>query len=138
MNNKAQRRTTRTGWKSLAILAAVALLPVLPGCVAVLAGAAGAGTVAWVEGRLDAALDANYDKAEKAVNLAIEQLQFAKVSEHKDALDAVFVARTAEDKRIKIKVSRVGDVTSRVVIEVGTFGDEAKSLAILDKIKANL
>ena len=28
--------------------------------------AAGAGTVAWMQGRLDAALDANFDQAEKA------------------------------------------------------------------------
>jgi len=122
----------------MVIVAVVAVLPLLSGCVAVLAGAAGAGTVAWVQGRLDAALDANFDKAEHAVDVAIGQLQFAKVSEKKDALTAIFIARTAEDKKIHIEVSRVGDVTSRVVIRVGTFGDEAKSLAILDKIKANL
>jgi ribosomal protein L25 (general stress protein Ctc) len=104
----------------------------------VLAGAAGAGTVAWVQGRLDAALDANYDKAEKAVNLAITQMEFAKVSEKKDVLNAIFIARTAEDKKIQIKVSRVGDITSRVQIRVGVFGNEVQSLAILDKIKANL
>ncbi len=125
-------------WKSWVILAVVALLPLLSGCVVVLAGAAGAGTVAWVQGRLDAALDANYDKAEKAVNLAVTQMQFAKVSEKKDVLNAILIARTAEDKKIEIKVSRVGDVTSRVQIRVGYFGDEAQSLAILDKIKTNL
>jgi ribosomal protein L25 (general stress protein Ctc) len=128
----------KTVWKSLVILAVVAVLPLLSGCVAVIAGAAGAGTVAWVQGRLDAALDANYDKAEKAVNLAITQMEFAKVSEKKDVLNAILIARTAEDKKIEIKVSRVGDVTSRVQIRVGVFGNEAQSLAILDKIKANL
>jgi ribosomal protein L25 (general stress protein Ctc) len=128
----------KTVWKSSVILAVVAVLPLLSGCVAVLAGAAGAGTVAWVQGRLDAALDANYDKAEKAVNLAITQMEFAKVSEKKDVLNAILIARTAEDKKIEIKVSRVGDVTSRVQIRVGVFGNEAQSLAILDKIKANL
>jgi hypothetical protein len=128
----------KTFCKSSVILAVVALLPLLSGCVAVLAGAAGAGTVAWVQGRLDAALDANYEKAEKAVNLAITQMEFAKVSEKKDVLNAIFIARTAEDKKIEIKVSRVGDVTSRVQIRVGVFGNEAQSLAILDKIKANL
>jgi ribosomal protein L25 (general stress protein Ctc) len=128
----------KTVWKSSVILAVVAVLPLLSGCVAVLAGAAGAGTVAWVQGRLDAALDANYDKAEKAVNLAITQMEFAKVSEKKDVLNAIFIARTAEDKKIQIKVSRVGDITSRVQIRVGVFGNEVQSLAILDKIKANL
>jgi hypothetical protein len=128
----------KTVWKYGMILAGLALLPLLSGCVAVLAGAAGAGTVAWVEGRLDATLDANFDQAEKAANRAVTQLQFVKVNEEKDALTATLIARTAEDKKIEIKVVRVGDTTSRVQISVGVFGDEGQSLAILDKIKANL
>jgi hypothetical protein len=128
----------KTVWKSWVMLAVMALLPLLSGCVAVLAGAAGAGAVAWVEGRLDATLDANFDQAEKAANRAVTQLQFVKVNEEKDALTATLIARTAEDKKIEIKVVRVGDTTSRVQISVGVFGDEGQSLAILDKIKANL
>jgi hypothetical protein len=128
----------KTVWKSWVMLAVMALLPLLSGCVAVLAGAAGAGTVAWVQGRLDATLDANFDQAEKAANRAVTQLQFVKVNEKKDALTATLIARTAEDKKIEIKVVRVGDTTSRVQISVGVFGDEGQSLAILDKIKANL
>jgi hypothetical protein len=128
----------KTVWKSWVMLAVMALLPLLSGCVAVLAGAAGAGAVAWVEGRLDATLDANFDQAEKAANRAVTQLQFVKVNEKKDALTATLIARTAEDKKIEIKVVRVGDTTSRVQISVGVFGDEGQSLAILDKIKANL
>jgi hypothetical protein len=128
----------KTVWKYGMILAGLALLPLLSGCVAVLAGAAGAGAVAWVEGRLDATLDANFDQAEKAANRAVTQLQFVKVNEKKDALTATLIARTAEDKKIEIKVVRAGDTTSRVQISVGVFGDEGQSLAILDKIKANL
>ena len=128
----------KTVWKYGMILAGLALLPLLSGCVAVLAGAAGAGTVAWVQGRLDATLDANFDQAEKAANRAVTQLQFVKVNEKKDALTATLIARTAEDKKIEIKVVRAGDTTSRVQISVGVFGDEGQSLAILDKIKANL
>ena len=128
----------KTVWKSWVMLAVMALLPLLSGCVAVLAGAAGAGAVAWVEGRLDATLDANFDQAEKAADRAVTQLQFVKVNEEKDALTATLIARTAEDKKIEIKVVRAGDTTSRVQISVGVFGDEGQSLAILDKIKANL
>ena len=42
------------------------------------------------------------------------------------------------NKKIKIKVSKVGDQSAKVQIRVGVFGDEALSLAILDKIKTNL
>jgi hypothetical protein len=128
----------KTVWKSCVMLAAMALLPLLSGCVVVVAGAASAGTVAWVEGRLDAPLDANFDQAEKAANRAVSQLQFVKISENKDALNAILTVRTAEDKEVKIKVVRIGDTTSQVQIRVGLFGDNAQSLAILDKIKVNL
>lgn len=94
--------------------------------------------MAWVQGRLDATLDATFDKTDNAVNQAITQLQFAKVSEKKDVLDAILIARSAEDKKVKIKVVRVGDTISRVQIRVGLFWNEVQSLAILDKIKANL
>jgi ABC-type glycerol-3-phosphate transport system substrate-binding protein len=120
------------------MLAAALLAAMLTGCVAVVAGAAGAGTVAWVRGELEATLDANYEKAATAANLAIKQLQFAKISEKKDALTAILIARTAEDKKVEIKVIKVGDQSAKVQIRVGVFGDEALSLTILDKIKTNL
>jgi hypothetical protein len=120
------------------MLAAALLAASLTGCVAVVAGAAGAGTVAWVRGELEATLDANYEKAATAANLAIEQLQFAKISEKKDALTAILIARTAEDKKVEIKVIKIGDQSAKVQIRVGVFGDEALSLTILDKIKTNL
>ena len=91
-----------------------------------------------MQGRLDATLDATFDKTDNAVNQAITQLQFAKVSEKKDVLDAILIVRTAEDKKFKIKIVRVGDTISGVWIRVGLFGNEVQSLAILDKIKANL
>jgi len=135
---QALRNTMNTFWKSCLVSAGVALLASLSGCVAVVAGAAGAGTVAWVQGRLDAALDANFDKAEKAANQAIEQLQFIKIGEKKDALAAVFTVRTALDKKVDIKILRVGDASSQAQIRVGLFGDEALSLTILEKIKSDL
>ena len=128
----------KTTMKFRLMLAAAMLAASLTGCVAVVAGAAGAGTVAWVQGRLEAVLDANYEKAVTAANLAIKQFQFSKISEKKDALTAILIARTAEDKKVEIKVSKVGDQTSKVRIRVGFFGDEALSLTILDKIKTNL
>jgi hypothetical protein len=125
-------------WWKFVGLAAVAATVLLNGCVAVMAGAAGAGAVAYVRGELQADLDAPYEKAVGAAGEAVHQLQFASISERKDALDAVLIARTAEDKKVEIKVSRSGRELSRVRIRVGVFGDEAKSLTILERIKANL
>jgi hypothetical protein len=119
-------------------LAALAAAVLLTGCVAVVAGAAGASAVAYTLGRLDARLDAPFEKAVPAASRALKQLQFADIKERQDALDAILQARTAEDKKVDVKVSRTGPDSSKVSIRVGLVGDEAKSLAILDKIKANL
>jgi hypothetical protein len=128
----------KTKWTFGLVLAAAVLSTALTGCLAVAAGAAGAGAVAWVEGRLDATLNADFERVVRAANLAIKDLQFAKISEKKDALEAIFVARTAGDRRVEIKALKVANQTSKVQIRVGVFGDEALSLTILDKIKANL
>jgi Protein of unknown function (DUF3568) len=125
-------------FKTWFLLAAVAASMALTGCVAVMAGAAGAGTVAYLRGELDAPLDASYPQAVSGVDRAIKQLEFARISDKQDALTAIFIARTAEDKKITIKVTKVGDQTSKVAIRVGWLGDESLSLTILSRIKANV
>src|SRR4051812_19018364 len=98
------------------------VLALQSGCVLVAAGAAaGAGTVAYVRGELDATVSKSYENAVQASGRAIDQLQFAKISEQKDALSAKFTARTAQDKKVTIIVSKVSDTLTRVQIRVGVF-----------------
>ena len=108
------------------------------GRLIVAAGAAGAGTVAYIRGGLEASLEGRYDSVVAAANEAVADLQFARISENKDALTALIVARTADDKKIDITVTKVSANLSRVEIRVGVFGDEFVSVSILDRIKANL
>ena len=122
-----------------AVLAATVALS--SGCILVAAGAAGAaaaGTVAYVRGQLTASLGNDYDGVVRAANRAIEQMKFAKISDKTDALTANLTARTAQDKKIEIVVTKVGAALTKVEIRVGVFGDETVSMTILDKIKANL
>lgn len=107
------------------------------GCVVAAVGA-GAGAVAYIRGELEATLDSSLNVAVKATNRAIGQLEFAKVSEKKDALSANLIARTAQDKKVEIDLIKVGDKVTKVKIRVGVFGDEAVSMAILEKIKQGL
>lgn len=108
------------------------------GCVAVVAaGAAGTG-VAWYNGRMETTLDAGMNNAYSAAQDAIRDLEFATISQKKSAIDAELVARTALDKRVEIVLKKVDDRLTKVSIRVGVFGDEALSLAVLEKIKANL
>lgn len=118
--------------------ALVALLAFSPGCVAVIAGAGAGAAVAYVRGDLDTTLSASYEKTVRAANAALSDLKFAKVSEKKDALQAILIARNAADKKIEIRVGLVAENVSKLKIRVGVFGDEAQSLAILEKVKSNL
>ena len=119
----------------IAVLLGISLAG-LTGCIAVAAGA-GAGAVAYVRGELEANLANDYNKVVQATRDAIKDLEFVKVSENKDALKALIIARTAMDKKIEINVTNMGGNT-KVTIRVGVFGDEQLSMSILDKIKANL
>ena len=117
-----------------ALALAVALQP---GCVVAAVGA-GAGAVAYIRGELQATLDSSLNATNRATVRAISQLEFAKVSENKDALTSTITARTAQDKKVVITLTKVSDTVTKVRIRVGVFGDEAISMAILDKIKAAL
>jgi len=119
----------------------LALSMVTSGCFLVAvgaAGAAGAGTVAYIRGELDASLGNRYDTVVGATDNAVGQLQFAKIRESKDAFSSEIVARTAEDKKIDIVIAKEADNLTKVKIRVGVFGDEEKSRAILDRVRANL
>ena len=109
----------------------------LSGCLAVAAGA-GAGAYAYVRGDLEANLNYDYNRVVDSARNAIKELEFARVSENKDALKAVLVARTALDKKVEITVTYSAKKLTNIKIRVGIFGDEQLSLSILDKIKAGL
>jgi hypothetical protein len=108
------------------------------GCLAVAAGAGAGATVAYVRGDLDVTLNANLDRSLFAVNEAIRQLQFAKVSERKDALEAIVIARNVSDKKIEMRLDKLAQDATKLKIRVGTFGDEALTQAVLERIRANL
>jgi hypothetical protein len=122
-----------------AIAAVLSVAALNSGCVVAAAGAAaGAGTVAWIEGKLVVTVDNGYDHTLRATDRAITQLQFLKLSDSRDALTATLTARTAEDKKVIIDVKREADHLTKIEIRVGDFGDKAIEQAIYDRILANL
>jgi Protein of unknown function (DUF3568) len=110
----------------------------LSGCVSKPAGAGAAATYVYLKGDLESTLEGNLDRAFRASNEAVKQLQFTKISESKDALLGIVVARNAADKKIEIRVDKAGENLTKVKIHAGLVGDEALSLAVLERIKANL
>ena len=124
---------------SFAVLSLVLLyvFPALTGCLAVAAGA-GADVVAYVRGDLETTLANDYNPVVDATRSALTDLEFTKISDHKDAFRAVIIARTAMDKKIEISLTNAGKNLTNIKIRVDLFGNEQMSLAILDKIKARL
>ena len=102
------------------------------------AGAAG-GTVAYVKGALTANLPAPIVEAQEATRKALtKDLKFVLINSNEDAVTAVYNARNAKDEKIKIQLDLVTDTTTKIDIRVGTFGDEALSQLILQKIQKRL
>jgi len=118
--------------------AALAILAGTSGCLAVAAGAGAGATVAYVRGDLGTTLGADLERSDRAVNSAIAQLQFAKVSESKDALQAIIIARNAADKKIELHLDKLASDATKLKIRVGTFGDDSLQVTILDRVNANL
>ena len=124
------------------LLAAAAGLAVAgAGCAAIVVGgavaAAGVGTYAYVNGEMKGTEAVSMDQAWSASQAAMKDLEFPILNKAKDALEAELTARTATDKRVVIKLKRVTDTATEIRIRVGTWGDEAMSQKILDKIKSH-
>jgi hypothetical protein len=108
------------------------------GCLIVAAGAAGAGTVAYVRGDLQATLDADYEDSLKAARGGLDRMKYLVISERSDALAGEFIARTALDQKVQVRVTKESDALTKIRIRVGIFGDEEISRALLDAIKARI
>ena len=107
----------------------------LPGCNTTGTGTGGS-AVAYKRGELEANLPKDYDAVFMAARRAIKELEFTPISENKDALKAVLVARTGLDKKVEITLINSGKRLTNIKIRVGVFGDEQLSPLILDRIKA--
>jgi hypothetical protein len=119
---------------SVLILTAISLLP---GCVAV-AVAAGAAGIAYVNGDLEAKLDATPQRVIQASEAALKDMEVPIVSKDASAIDGKLIGRTALKKKVEITVQRETETTSKISIRIDTFGDESLSRQILEKIQAKL
>jgi len=108
------------------------------GCVALVAGGAAAGGTAYVMGKLTSTLDDDIDSAKRAVRKSLTELSYSRDTIQEDALEAKYVAKTAQDDTVTIYLEKMDFQNTSITIRVGTFGDENRSILILEKIKSNL
>lgn len=127
--------------KKIYLLVLATALMFSSGCALLLVGgaaAAGAGAVVYVKGELKDTEPNSLDATHAAVLAGLHDLQYAVVNDSKDLINAKTLARTATDTRIEVLLTKQSPTQTEIRIRVGTFGDEALSRQILEKIKAHL
>ena len=116
------------------VLGALALS--IAGCATIVD--AGAASVAYVRGDLQATLQTDINTAYNAAVKAVDKLELAVISKKKNALDAQIISRTAKDKKVRITLERTEADAAALSIRIGLIGDEMQSRLILDQIKKNI
>ncbi|MBI5362849.1 MAG: DUF3568 family protein [Planctomycetes bacterium] len=124
--------------RSLFVLA-LAVLPFgASSCIVAAAAAGGAAGYAWFRGEFQANVDASPKAATAAAEKGLRDLDIKEVKASATDIDGRVTGRTALDKEVVITIQRLSESTSTVAIRVGTFGDEALSQKIFEKLKARL
>ena len=123
--------------------AAVVLLISLcvSGCAPVLilgAGAAGAGAIVWHGGWVKQTLDTPHDRVLRPARSALGDLDVVLEDETSEADRGVLDGYDRESRRVMVKTKAAGEKTTEIRIRVGLWGDQARSLRILEQLKKHL
>lgn len=114
------------------VLGILCLMPIVMSACATKNG------VSYVMGELSAMVNASTQRAVAASEAALRDLDINIVSSAATGIDGEVIGRTAQDRRIAIKIQRETDAVSKLSIRVNTFGDEGLSHLIYDKILGHL
>lgn len=124
--------------KLLAMLAVASLLVSIPsGCVFLFAGAAGAGTAAYVGGDLETTSGKSVDEVYAAVEATCKELEFD-IFEHEKKEFTGMVMAMSDFGKVTIRVKGKSPEETHVSVRVGTFGDKGASKLIMDKLKPKI
>ena len=106
------------------------------GCVAVLAaGAGGAGTAAWLSGKLSEEISASYDDTISATESALKSLQMPITKETKKTNVAQIMSKNADGAEVWIDIRPLTTSTTKVDVRVGAMGNKEASSKIMESIK---
>jgi hypothetical protein len=111
------------------------------GCILFVAGAAagaGVGGYAYVNGEEKTTESSSLNQTWNATLATMKDLEFPVTSQSKDALEGELTARNASNTNISIKLKNLSNNSTEIRVRVGTFGDEAMSRTILNKISSHL
>lgn len=140
MKTGENKKTTKQAILLVLMLAVSPLI--LTGCLAAAAigggAVVGAGTIAYLKGELKATEGYSMNVTWAATVAAVDELEFLVINKVKDEVSAELKAQTADNKTVNIKLKRIADNLTEITIRVDTFGDEALSRYILNKIQSKL
>jgi len=107
----------------------------LYGCIALLAGAAGgAGTAAWLSGKLSQDVNAPYERTIDAAKAALKSLKFEVAKEIREQAVTQLKSYYTDGKDIWIDIRRISNSTSKVEVRVGMMSDKDAADMILKRI----
>ncbi len=108
----------------------------LCGCFVLLGGAAGgAGTAAWLSGKLTQEVNAPYDNTIRAAKLALKSLRLEMTKETREETTDQIMSKYSDGRTIWIDIHKVSETSSKVEIRVGgVTSDKAAASRIMDRI----
>lgn len=120
-------------------LVSMVCLAQLYGCVALLAGAAGgAGTAAWLSGKLSQEVNVSFDRALEATRSGLESMKLKVTKETVKEDIAQVMSNYSDGRTIWVDVRRLTDSTSRIEVRVGAAGDKQAAQKVLNQIRRYL
>jgi len=126
--------------KIFVFLVAGFILVNICGCVALFAGAAGgAGTAAWLSGKLSEEVHYPFDRTVKAVKDALASLRLPLTKETIEADVAQIMSKYSDGKTIWVDIRKIADNSSKIEVRVGgVTPDKEAADKILKRIKRYL
>ncbi|HXX59036.1 MAG TPA: DUF3568 family protein [Thermodesulfovibrionales bacterium] len=126
--------------RTVSILFSFLLLSLqMAGCAAVVVGgAAGAGTVVYLKGRLNEDINAPVSSVYDASISALKDLELPIIEDSHDTLSAKIKSRFADGDDVWIQIESLTAESSKITIRVGIMGDEYKSRQIINGIHRHL
>jgi hypothetical protein len=105
------------------------------GCISYITEGSTSGTTAYIRGKLHTTVETSLLEGVAASKNAAQNMKFTNVSEKLDAVSAMVILRTSQNKKITIKLNKITDNTTKLSIKAGLLGDQALSYNMLEEIK---
>lgn len=108
------------------------------GCLALAAGAAGAGTVAYVEGASTGVVKALPPKVLAAARKSFDDMDIYITSTQHSKTSIQLVGKTSDNTDVTVQANKAGQGVSQLSVRVGIFGDRELSDTIFAHIQDHL